>query len=262
MGDNWEEKFSSYDIDRIKAENSKETEQISSAEDSLEQPAPVLKEQKELELESTPVERFYAESEEALAAKAKVEENKAIYDRLLSKFTNKEPRILKKEDVEQAVAQMEECIAAAQQLPESADAMENSRQSRKRRIVNRQLTQAVDVFATARYIGSCFLDINQKEFYQYLDNCRYTFMTSMAVRTFRSNHGKIFEAGTSQQSKDAIDKIMASAERLAFTLAEIINSFPGEGGLSALLEMMVEKDDDHAIDSIGQTIRMAAKGEL
>ena len=269
---NWENQFSTYDIDLIKAKASMETENKPSDEDvsvTLEPRAPEHEETKAAEPEhddaiSEPIENVYTEWSEVIASREKVKENKATYDRLLSRFSNKEPRVLKKEDVEKAVAQMDECIVSSHQLfdQDPAETSVDRRLARKRRIVTKQLSSATDAFITAKYIGTCFVDIDQADYYKYLDDKRYVLMTSQASRTFHSNLAKIFEGSTAQQSKDAIDKITASAERLAMTLAEIINFFVGENGMTVLLGKMVDKADENEIESFGRTMQMAAKQNL
>ena len=269
---NWEDQFSSYDIDLIKAKASTEAEHKSSDEDVSVPSESVTLEHEDLkatepEHEGTapePVENVYTEPSEVIASKEKVKENKATYDRLLSRFSNKVPRILKKEDVEKAVTLMDECIDISHQLldQDPTEVPADRRLARKRRIVSKQLSNAIDAFITAKYIGTCFVDIDQADYYKYLDDKRYVLMTSQASRTFRANSAKIFEESTAQQSKDAIDKITASAERLAMTLAETINFFPDEGGITALLGRMVDKADENAIESFSRTIQMAAKQNL
>lgn len=264
MNDSYlEDQFSSYNIDNLKAKTSPEEQEPVPEKEST-PPESVTSEIEETEVEPVVVENVYIESPETIANREKAAENKVKYDHLLSKFSDKEPRILKKEDVEKAVAEMEDCIASSKQLlgQDTKETLENRRQARKQRIVRRQLSDSIDAYVTAKYIGDCFVDIDKQEYYQYLDDCRYIFMTSMAARTFHANVANIFEGTTAQQSRDAIDKITASAERLALSLAGIINSFPGKEGMSALLGMMVEKGDDDVIESIGKTIRMAAKGQL
>lgn len=259
---NWEDQFCSYDIDFIKGKNSTEAEQIPSVDKESLPQEPVITEHDEPKTEPESVENVYTESSETIASREKVKENKERYDRLLSRFSNQEPRILKKEDVENAVTLMDECITASHQLQNTTETPADRRLVRKRRIVAKQLSAATDVFMTAKYMGACFIDVDQSEYYQYLDDCHFVLMVSQASRTFRTNSAKIFESATAQQSKDAIDKISVSAERLAMTLAEVINSFPGENGATALLEKMVDKGDDDAIDCISRTIQMAAKRDF
>lgn len=269
---NLEDAFSSYDIDLIKAKTSVEAEQKKSDEDvslpsepiATEQEEPKAAEPEHEEVVPEPAEHVYTESSEVIASREKVKENKATYDRLLSRFSNKEPRVLKKEDVEKAVAQMDECIVSSLQLfdQDPAETPVDRRLARKRRIVTKQLSSATDAFITAKYIGTCFVDIDQADYYKYLDDKRYVLMTSQASRTFHSNLAKIFEGSTAQQSKDAIDKITASAERLAMTLAEIINFFLGENGMTVLLGKMVDKADENEIESFSRTMQMAAKQNL
>lgn len=258
-----EDQFSSYDIDRFKAKNSTEENNFS------EEAAPPLLESSPLESEISDaapevVENVYIESPEMIANRAKVEENKAVYDRLLSKFNNHEQHIPKREDVEKAMSLIDDCIDEAHQMlsQDTTEISDNKRQAKKQRIVSRRLSEVIDAFFTAKYIGNCFIDIDQNDYYQYLGKCRYFLMTSMATRTFRTNAANVFKSETAQQSRDAIDKITTSTERLAMSLAEIIYSFPGDGGMPALLEKMVQKGDENTIERIGNVIRMAAKDEL
>lgn len=264
---NWEDAFSSYDIDLMKAKTSSEAEHNPPEEEVASPQEPVVPDHEEPvvseheESESEPVDNVYTESPEVVASREKVKENKATYDRLLARFNNQEPQILKKEDVEKAVASMDECIVALQQLhyQDPTDSPVDKRQARKRRIVSQQLSGVTDALVTAKYLGLCFIDIDQEEYYKYLGDHRYILMTSQTSRTYHANSAIIFDAATAQQSKDALDKITASTERLAYTLAEIINFFPSEGGLTALLGRMVDKADEKEIESFSQTIQMAAK---
>lgn len=262
----FEDQFSSYDIDYIKAKSSAQEEQSPSVnqEDVPLEPLEQEQDPQESEPIEETVEHVYTESPEMIANKAKVEENKAVYDKILSKFSGHEPHIANKEDVEKAIVQMNECIAISHQLSEQENKETSSdrRQLRKRRIVSKQLAIATDAFITASLIGACYIDIDKTELYQHLENCHYFLMTSQTSRTFRTSFPKIFEETTVEQSRTAINKIITGAERLSLSLAEIIDSFPSEGGMSALLEMMVQKGDDNVIETIGNTIRMAAKGKL
>ena len=260
---NLDDQFSSYDIDRFKAKPSTEENNLS------EELAPLLPESSPLESETPDavpevVENVYIESPEMIANREKVEANKAIYDRLLSKFSNHEPRLSMREDVEKAMALIDDCIDEAHQMlsQDTTEISDNKRQAKKQRIVSRRLSEVIDAFFTAKYIGNCFIEIDKNDYYQYLGKCRYFLMTSMAARTFRNNVANALQGETAQQSRDAIDKITTSAERLAMSLAEIINSFPSDGGMTALLEMIVQKGDENAIERIGNVIRMAAKDEL
>lgn len=258
---NWNDEFSSYDIDLINAKVSAKAEG-QPAEEEFFLPMHVIVESQETELEpkQTVIEQVPIETTEMADHRQKVKENKDMYEKMLVKV-GKHPRCVTKEDVEKAIAQLDECITATNEPPDTTQQdvtiPTDRRQLKRRRILNRQITDATDVYIAAKCIGRCFIDLDQAEYYKHLGDRHYLMMTSMAARTFRERWPATLKSETAQQAHDSVDKILVSAQRLAKSLAETIDAFPGEGGMMELLNIVSQKCDEDEFNSIGHALRMA-----
>ncbi len=270
---NWDDEFSSYDIDFINAKAAKEVEETSSTDDSQLsepevkeeiEPAPVQTTTPNEEQEPMPEEQEHADDMDLTDQRQKVKENKSQYDQLLAKVGKRTPCITK-EDVEKAIGQLEECINMANQRPDAPQQDESKpadkRQIKRQRILSKQVTKATEVFVAARCVGRCFIDFDQSAYYKHLGDRKLLMQTSMATRTFRERLPIVFKSETSQQAHDGIDKILVSAERLAKSLAEVIDAFPGEGGMMELLNTISQNCDDEEFNSIEHTIQFAAESQ-
>lgn len=262
----FDDEFSAYDIDLINAKASAKVEGQPSEEEFplTEQASSEIKEpelapnipEKEQEPEAAPKMADHSQ---------KVRENKEMYDKLLAKV-GKHPRNVTKEDVEEAVAQLDECITAASERPDTTQQQDASvppdrRQAKRQRILSKQIADATTVFIAARCIGRCFTDLNQPAYYKHLGDRQFLMQVSMATKTFRERWSVVLKGETARQAQDGIDKITVGARRLAKSLAVVIDSFPGEGGMMALLTMISDKCDEDEFNSIQHTIEMAATDE-
>jgi len=270
---NWEDEFSSYDIDLINAKASKEKE-TSVEEFHLPEPADLQAKEVESNLGSTAIpseepkpkaaEQNTVDDAELEKRRQKVKENKKQYDQLLAKVGKHTPCVTK-EDVEKAIAQLDECINIANQrpipTPQDESTPPDKRQIKRQRILSKQVTKATEVLVAARCVGRCFVNLDQAAYYKHLSDRQFLTQTSMATRTFRERLPIVFKSETAQQAHEGIDKILVSAERLAKSLAEIIDAFPGEGGMMGLLNTISQNCDDDEFDSIEHTIQFAAESQ-
>lgn len=266
---NWEDEFSAYDIDIVNAQASRKGEGALSA-DELQLPEPEALESENLvsDLSVPSSERLEANDEDNTNVmnpkdqRQKTRENKSRYDQLLAKV-GKRTTYVTKEDVEKAISQLEECIDFASQRPDTTPQDESTPSDKRRiksqRIMAKQIVKATDVYVAARCVGRCYTDFDDAAYYKHLGEHQYLMQTSMAIRTFRERWPVVLKSETAQQAHDGVDKIMASAGRLAKSLAEVIDSFPGEGGMMKLLEMISQKSDDDEFSSVEHAIQMVAE---
>lgn len=272
---NWEDEFSSYDIDLINAKASKEKEEETSVEEfHLPEPADIKEKEVESDLGPTSMpseepepkvaEQNTADDAELEKRRQKVKENKKQYDQLLAKVGKHTPCVTKK-DVEKAIAQLDECINIASQRStptlQDESTPPDKRQIKRQRILSKQVTKATEVLVAARCVGRCFVDFDQAAYYKHLSDRQFLTQTSMATRTFRERLPIVFKSETAQQAHDGIDKILVNAERLAKSLAEVIDAFPGEGGMMELLNTISQNCDDDEFNSIEHTIQFAAESQ-
>ena len=272
---NWEDEFSSYDIDLINAKASKEKEEETSVEEfQLPEPADVKAKEEEAQPSPTDIldevpepkvaEQNTVDDAELEKRRQKVKENKKQYDQLLAKVGKHTPCVTK-EDVEKAIAQLDECINIASQRStptlQDESTPPDKRQIKRQRILGKQVTKATEVLVAARCVGRCFVDFDQAAYYKHLSDRQFLTQTSMATRTFRERLPIVFKSETAQQAHDGIDKILVNAERLAKSLAEVIDAFPGEGGMMELLNTISQNCDDDEFNSIEHTIQFAAESQ-
>lgn len=191
---------------------------------------------------------------------AKVDKNKPLYDQLFAKMGQRKDHLLGKEEVEKVVAQLEECSVHSKSLLLEIRTSHSSgqREIKKQRIVSRRLNDIVDVFVASKTIAQCFIDIDEPEHYKCLADSHFIMMATSAARTFRNSSTD----DHTQLSKTNLDKITTSAERLAMSVAEVIGNFPGEDGMTTLLNMIIQKYDSETIGSVENTIRLAIKDQL
>ena len=261
---NWEDEFSSYDIDLINAKASKEKEEETSVEEfQLPEPADVKAKEEEAQPSPTDIldevpepkvaEQNTVDDAELEKRRQKVKENKKQYDQLLAKVGKHTPCVTK-EDVEKAIAQLDECINIASQRStptlQDESTPPDKRQIKRQRILGKQVTKATESETT-----------DQAAYYKHLSDRQFLTQTSMATRTFRERLPIVFKSETAQQAHDGIDKILVNAERLAKSLAEVIDAFPGEGGMMELLNTISQNCDDDEFNSIEHTIQFAAESQ-
>lgn len=263
MDDNyWEEQFNSYDIDLRKSKDSNEKEEKQVVETSLVEDS-VYIEQTETELAVPESEEVLSESPEIEEYRQKVDANKERYDQLLAKVGKREPHCVKKEDVEKVIAQMDQCIAAINQFPDNPaqtpSAPTERRKIKKRRIIRKRLAEVSDVFLSVKAVGQCFIELDKVEHFKHLEDHHLLMMSNMATRLFSEKWEVVQKNENALQSREAVDKIIKGAERLATSFATVIDSFPGEDGATDLLNMIADQNDEDVLNSIERTIMIVAK---
>ena len=261
-GNYWEEQFNSYDLDLRKSKDSKEKEEKQVAEPPFVEDS-VSMGQTDTELAVPESEEVLSDSPEIEKYRQKVDANKERYDQLLAKVGKREPHCVKKEEIEKAIAQMDECIAAINQLPDNPAqtplAPTDRRKIKKRRIISKRLAEATDVFVSVKAVGCSFLELDKTEYFKHLEDHHLLMMSNMAARLFREKWEVILKNENAMQIRDAVDKILTAAERLAMSLVSVIDSFPGEDGATDLLKMIADQNEEDILHSVERTIMMVAK---
>lgn len=258
----WEDQFNSFDIDFRKSKDAKEEEQVVEVP-PVEESVPL--EQNEIKPTVEDAEDVSSESSELDRSRQKVEANKNLYDQLLAKVGKPKPHCVKSEDVEKAIAQMEECIMTIRQLPDKPEqttsAPTDRRQIKKRRIISKRLAEVTDVFVSVIAVGRCFLELDNTEYFKHLEDHHVLMMANMATRLFHEKWEITLKNENAMQTRDAVDKILTCAERLATSLASVIDLFPGEDGATNLLKMIADQNSEDVLNSIERTIMIVAKAQ-
>ena len=256
----WEDQFNSFDIDFRKSKDAKEEEQVVEVP-PVEESVPL--EQNEIKPTVEDAEDVSSESSELDRSRQKVEANKNLYDQLLAKVGKPKHHCVKREDVEKAIAQMDECIMTIRQLPDKPDqttsAPTDRRQIKKRRIICKRLAEATDVFVSVKAVGCSFLELDKTEYFKHLEDHHLLMMSNMATRLFREKWEVVQKNENALQLREAVDKILTAAERLATSFAAVIDSFPGEDGATNLLKMIADQNGEDVLNSIERTIMIVAK---
>ena len=257
----WEDQFNSYDIDLRKTKDSKEKEE-KQVVDTPPVEESVFMKQTEAEPTVEEGEEVSSDSSELDRSRQKVDANKKLYDQQLAKVGKHKPHCVKREDVEKMIAQMDECITTIRQLPDNPElttsAPTDRRQIKKRRIISKRLAEATDVFVSVKAVGRCFLELDKVEYLKYIEDHHLLMMANMATRLFQEKWEVILKNENAMQTRDAVDKILTGAERLATSFVSVIDSFPGEEGATGLLNMIGEQNEMDVINSIERTIMMVA----
>ena len=84
-------------------------------------------------------------------------------------------------------------------------------------------------------------------------------LASIGEVIFHEKWEVILKNENAMQIRDAVDKILTAAERLAMSLVSVIDSFPGEDGATDLLKMIADQNEEDILHSVERTIMMVAK---
>lgn len=266
--DFWEEQFNAYTFE---SGNGKHT-----SKDVEPEPASSLDE--DSALSHAIAEPATSHNEGAVPAiigrEKKLQENKGIYDLQLAKVVKQKDLSLNEEEIENVIVQLEGCITELKYMmnlgSQPAVSCLQHREARRQRIGILQLKSIADVFIAAKAVAECLVEIKKPEYYRFLTDNQFTTLATMTTRTFHHNTAGLISPNPqsndisieSLPTKDSLNKITTSAGRLAMSVAEVISTFPDEGDLGPLLEMIIQKNDIDTIESVENTLRMSVKDLL